>query len=92
MPDHAPVRSFADREIARQEHLVHRLKASDSTGRWAYYFIVVKPWRERAFLAAIGGKDDIDLESYGRVIASNYGETASPETLRSLRDRFGWRT
>lgn len=83
-----PTRSFADREIARQGHLLHKLKARDSTGRWAYYFVLVQPQKERLFMERIGGKGDMDIERYGRVIASNYGEAPSPETRQLLKDRY----
>ena len=29
--------SFADKIIAKKGHLIHKLKAKDSTGRWAYF-------------------------------------------------------
>jgi hypothetical protein len=90
MTPHPPARSFADREIARQGHLVHKLKARDSTGEWAYYFVLVQPQKERLFMERIGGDGMIDLEAYGRVIASNYGEEPSPQTRQLLKERFGW--
>lgn len=86
----AAPRSYVDREIARQGHLVHKLKAKDSTGRWAYYFILVQPQRERAFMERIAGDGMMELESYGRVVASNYGTEPSPETRRLLKERYGW--
>ena len=82
--------SFADREIARRRHLIHKLKAKDSTGRWAYYFVLVETHREKAFMAAIAGDGMIDLEDYGRVIASNYGEEPSEATRAHLKDTYGF--
>ena len=90
MPPHA--RSFADREIARQGHLVHKLKAKDSTGRWAYYFVLVKPHMEPRFMAAIEGDGTVDLEDHGRVVGSCYGEEPTEELRAMLKERFGFDT
>lgn len=82
--------SFADREIGRRGHHIHKLKAKDSTGRWAYYFVLVEPTKDRAFLAAIRGEGMINLDDYGRVIASNYGDEPSLEVKRMLKERYGF--
>ncbi len=79
--------SFADREIARRGHLIHKLKAKDSTGRWAYYFMLVEPQREKSFLAAIDGTGMIDLTDFGRVVASNYGEEPTEATRTFLKEK-----
>lgn len=71
-------------------HLVHKLKAKDSTGRWAYYFVLVQPWNEWRFLQAIEGDGMIDLEDYGSVIASCYGESPNAETVKFLKATYGW--
>lgn len=76
--------TFFDRELARKGHLVHKLKAKDSTGKWAYYFVLVEEHRECAFMRAIDGVGMIDLEDFGLVIASNYGEEPSEETRQFL--------
>ncbi|MDZ4842471.1 MAG: hypothetical protein SH859_10070 [Hyphomicrobium aestuarii] len=82
--------SFCDREIARQGHLIHKLKAKDSSGRWAYYFVLVQPSCEKKFHAAIGGEGMIDLEDFGRVIASNYGEQPTEATRTFLKQKYGF--
>lgn len=83
-------RSFVDRLIASRGHLIHKLKAKDTTGRWAYYFVLVMPLREAAFLAAIKGEGIIDLEDYGKVVASCYGEEPSEEVRNLLKARYGF--
>lgn len=79
-----------DREVAAMGHLIHKLKAKDSTGRWAYYFILVPPENETAFLADIAGDGVVDLERYGSVVASSYGETPSDEVRAYLKERYGF--
>lgn len=83
-------RSQADQMIAKSGHLVHKLKAKDTTGRWAYYFVYVEASKERVFLDAIKSDGIIDLEDYGKVIASCYGETPSEEIRQLLKDKYGF--
>lgn len=85
-----PKRSFVDQIIAKKGHLIHKLKAKDSTGRWAYYFVLVEPPRESAFMKAIEGYGMIDLEDYGKVIASCYGEEPNDETKAFLKEKYGF--
>ena len=82
--------SFVDKVIAKKGHLVHKLKARDSTGRWAYYFVLVEPAREQAFMKAIQGDGTIDLEDFGKVIASCYGEEPSDEVKEFLRTKYSF--
>lgn len=86
-----PKRSFIDKEIARSGHLIHKLKAKDTTGRWAYYFVYVPVARERTFLRSIEGDGIIDLEKYGRVIASCYGEEPTQAVKDLLKEKYDFR-
>jgi hypothetical protein len=90
MTDSTEKRSFVDQIIAKKGHLVHKLKAKDSTGRWAYYFVLVEPTRETAFMKAIQGDGMIDLEDFGKVIASCYGEEPNEETKTFLKEKYGF--
>jgi hypothetical protein len=90
-PESAPKRrSMVDRLIAGQGHLIHKLKAKDTTGRWAYYFVLVIEAREPAFLKAIEGDGTIDLEDYGKVVASCYGEEPTAEVKEYLKSKYGF--
>lgn len=79
-----------DLAIAEKGHLIHKLKAKDTTGRWAYYFVLVEPDREAAFLRSIEGDGTVDLEDYGRVVASCYGEEPTAEVREFLGTRYGF--
>ncbi len=83
-------RSIADQIIASRGHLIHKLKAKDTTGRWAYYFVLVPHHKERLFLKAIQGDGVINLEDYGQVIASCYGEAPTLELKAFLHDKYGF--
>ena len=69
-------------------NLIHKLKAKNSTGQWAYYFVLVEPDKELAFLTAIKGEGTVDLETYGRVITSCYGEQPTAEVKQFLKDQY----
>jgi len=83
-------KSFMDRLIARRGHLIHKLKAKDTTGRWAYYFVLVMQDRESEFLTAIEGDGTLDLEDYGKVVASCYGEEPNEEIRSYLLEKYGF--
>ena len=83
-------RSFVDKIVAKKAHLVHKLKAKDSTGRWAYYFVLVEAPKEQAFLAALKSQESIDLEDYGKVIASCYGEEPNEQVKELLKEKYGF--
>lgn len=76
--------------VAKNGHLIHKLKAKDTTGRWAYYFVLVEPEMERSFMAAIEGDGTIDLEDYGKVVASCYGEAPTKDVKDYLKQRYGF--
>jgi hypothetical protein len=79
-----------DRFISQQGHLVHKLKAKDTTGRWAYYFIYIRDALEQEFLKALESNQTIDLEDYGKVIASCYGEEPNDEIKAFLKEKYGF--
>ena len=79
-----------DAYIRRHGHLVHKLKAKDTTGRWAYYFVLVDDDREKEFLLAIEGDGTIDLEDFGFVVTSCYGEEPNQLTKNFLKEHYGF--
>ncbi|MBD2498409.1 hypothetical protein [Nostoc sp. FACHB-280] len=77
--------------FAERGHLIHKLKAKDSSGRWAYYFIYVSPHLEQEFIEALKLNTSIlDLENYGKVIGSCYGEEPNNELKILLREKYGF--
>lgn len=86
----AKPRSQADQLIARNPHLVHKVTAKDTNGNPAYYVVYVQASRERAFLEAFSAPGIIDLEDYGRVIASCYGNVPDERTKAFLKETYGF--
>jgi hypothetical protein len=84
------VDDYVKTAISRNGHNVHKLKAKDTSGRWAYYFVLVPPDRETQFIRAIEGSGIIDLQDFGMVLASSYGETPTDEIREYLKARYGW--
>lgn len=83
-------KEYEHRAICAAGHHIHKLKAKDSTGRWAYYFVLVSPHNEPRFQRDLEGDGIVDLEQYGMVIASNHGEGPSDEIRRFLFERYGF--
>ena len=81
-------RSFLDKEIAKKGSLIHKIKAKDSTGEWAYYFVLVQRAQEAVFLKAIEEKKLSDLRTYGKIIASCYGEEPTEATKTLLKEKY----
>ncbi|MEH2195946.1 MAG: hypothetical protein V7K98_25345 [Nostoc sp.] len=79
-----------DRFLARQGHLIHKMKAKDSTGRWAYYFLYVEPSKEKEFMNALNSNHSIDLEDYGKVVGSCYGEKPDEQLRNLLKEKYGF--
>jgi hypothetical protein len=86
-----PNMSAKDRLISTQVNLIHKLKAKDTTGRWAYYFVLVNRSREAAFFESIRGDGMIDLEDFGKILASCYGEEPTEEVKTFLYEKYGFR-
>ncbi|WP_414546559.1 hypothetical protein [Nostoc sp. CCY0012] len=76
--------------IAARGHLIHKLKAKDSSGRWAYYFVYVRPALEQKFTKALDSTQSIDIENYGKVIGSCYGEEPNDEVKAFLKEKYGF--
>ena len=81
---------FIDRNIQDKGRHIHKLKAIDSTGKWAYYVIMVNPEKESQFFESIDGIGIIDLEDFGILIASSYGEKLDDDLKRFFRERYNF--
>jgi hypothetical protein len=74
----------------QQGSVVHKLKAKDSTGHWAYYFVLVEPPLEQTFLKIQESQEAIDLAKYGKVIASCYEEEPNEQVKALLKEKYGF--
>ncbi len=80
--------SFADRVRRERSNNVFLVRGNDSTGRPAWYFLLVDPAKRAAFRKAAA--DQLELNAYGRIIASGYG-TGPPEVVRErMKTEYGF--
>ena len=83
------IQSFADRVISKKAHLIHKISAIDITGKNAYYFVLIEPHKEMLFKQALkSGRETINFEDYGNVIASCYGDKPNDEVRKLLKDKY----
>jgi hypothetical protein len=71
-------------------HNMRGVLAKDSTGREAYYYIMVDDHKMPAFEKALSS-GSLKLTDYGKIIASGYG-APSAETKQKMFDEYEFRT
>lgn len=69
---------------------IHRIRAKDVDGRWAHFFVLVNSEDEQDFIESMCGIGAIDLDEYGKVVASYYEDEPSDDILAYLRDKYGY--
>lgn len=66
------------------------IQSADYSGHRAYYFVLAHPLRFPQLQKAVKSGAAFDIEAYGDIIASGYGEV--PEHVRAdIRKRYGWK-
>ncbi|MCH2546388.1 MAG: hypothetical protein MK052_02095 [Alphaproteobacteria bacterium] len=85
-----PPGKHTQRLIGKRGHLIHKLSATDINGRSAYYFLLVDVEKENAFIERVRNPqgDILELEDYGTVIASCFGEHPNAETKKFLKTTY----
>ena len=86
----SPTGLHVDTYIAQHADRIHRLKAKDSTGQWAYYFVLVKSSLEKKFIAALREEQSFNLEDFGLVIDSCYGNKPDQAVKDRLLNKYGF--
>ncbi|MCE2993198.1 MAG: hypothetical protein ACK5WS_06155 [Alphaproteobacteria bacterium] len=82
---------FVDKLISQQGSKINKFHAIDSMGQQAYYFVLMDDRKERSFYQAINTDiTTLNLQNYGRVIASCYGEKPSDDVKKLLKDKYGF--
>lgn len=73
----------------QQEDGLFLIRASDKTGRRAYYFTLVAREQMQSLREAIKKKLPFNIQEYGDIVASGYGDSV-PESLRiRMRVEYG---
>lgn len=84
----APRRKSWLLRAAPDKNRMYYLKDVAPDGRPCYFFLLVEPLREQAFLQALDENQTMDLMQFGRVVTSGYGE-ASEALLKKMQEEFG---
>lgn len=80
--------SFADRVRRERSDNVFLVRGNDSTGRAAWYFLLVDPAKKAAFRKAARGQ--LELNAYGRIIASGYGADPPSDVRDRMKTEYGF--
>jgi hypothetical protein len=83
-----PGRSYADRVRRERGNNVFLVRGNDSTGRAAWYFVLVDPAKKAAFRKAFSGQ--LQLNAYGRILASGYGADPPADVRERMKTEYGF--
>ncbi len=82
-------KSFMDHLINTRGDLCYKVTGRDITGRNAWYFILVDKEKKEAFLKHKAG-DSYNLEDYGKIIISGYGDEIPLDVQEMLKEKYGF--
>jgi len=71
-----------------EEQLLYCLNGTDHTGRRAWYYLMVHPYKLAEFKRKLL-VGSLTFSDYGEVVASGYGDAAPPHVREQLQARFG---
>ncbi len=81
--------AFVDKIVSSKSEFIYKVNATDSTGRRAFYYILVDKLKLKEFLAM---KPDgrYDLADFGQILASGYGDEPSDDVKAILKEKYGF--
>ncbi len=82
-------KSFMDHVINSRGDLCYKVTGKDITDRVAWYFVLVDKDKKEAFLKHEEG-DSYNLEDYGKIIVSGYGEDVPEDVQEMLKEKYGF--
>jgi hypothetical protein len=82
-------KNFMDQLIKSRADMCYKVVGRDSTGREAYYFVLIDKDKKQQFLKHKVG-DTYNLEDYGRIVYSAYGTKVPKEVKEMLKDKYGF--
>jgi hypothetical protein len=80
--------SFADKIRRERANNLFLVRGNDSTGRAAWYFVLVDPAKKAAFHRAATGQ--LELNAYGRIVASGYGTDPPADVRERMKTEYGF--
>ena len=82
-------KSFMDHLISSRGDLCYKIVGRDITGEIAWYYVLVDKDRKDAFLKHKPG-DSYNIEDYGKIISSGYGEEVPEDVQKMLKEKYGF--
>ncbi|MBN9119865.1 MAG: hypothetical protein J0I06_12010 [Planctomycetes bacterium] len=80
--------SFVDKIRRERANNLFLVRGNDSTGRAAWYFVLVDPAKKAAFRRAAVGQ--LELNAYGRIVASGYGADPPSDVRERMKTEYGF--
>jgi hypothetical protein len=75
--------------LASRPDSIYLVRGSDSTGRAAWYYLMVEKLKKRLFEVE-AKKGQIQMTDYGKIIVSGYGEYPPPDVKKRMKDEYGF--
>lgn len=82
-------KSFAESVASSRTDCVYLIRGNDSTGRAAWYYVLVDKPKKRVFETE-ARKGPVLLTDYGKIIISGYGEEAPDDVKKRMKDEYGF--
>ena len=82
-------KNFMDHLISSRGDLCYKVVGRDITNRVAWYFVLVDKDKKEAFLKHKAG-DSYNIEDYGKIITSGYGEEVPEDVKEMLKEKYGF--
>ncbi|HCR86046.1 MAG TPA: hypothetical protein DIV86_05145 [Alphaproteobacteria bacterium] len=82
-------KNFMDHLISTRGDLCYKVVGRDITGELAWYYVLVDKEKKDAFLKHKPG-DSYNIEDYGKIITSGYGEEVPEDVKEMLKEKYGF--
>lgn len=82
-------KNFMDHLISTRGDMCYKVVGRDITGEIAWYYVLVDKDKKDAFLKHKPG-DSYNIEDYGKIITSGYGEEVPEDVQEMLKEKYGF--
>lgn len=78
---------FAKKYISQNHERLYYIKSVSPQDKDAWYFVVISPSKLEAFRKVLE-KGDFNLNDYGEIIESGYGQAASVSVVNEINQKY----
>lgn len=82
--------SFVSALFGSRPDCIFLVKGKDTTNRPAWYYVMVDKSKKDTF-EHIEGKQSLNLNDYGTILHSGYGDEPPPEMKKKMEDEYGFK-